>query len=60
MKIKNAQDMRSQNISPVQAGQLASELAQDLLQLASFQVCLQEEYKHMLELSLSGSKLLPD
>jgi len=50
--------MRAQKLSPLQAGQLASELAQDLLELASFQARLQEEYKYMLELSLStnGSK----
>ena len=49
--------MRSQNLSPLQAGQLASQLAQDLLQLATFQARLQEEYKYMLELSLSASGL---
>jgi len=56
-KIRNIQNIRSQNLSPLQAGQLASELAQDLLQLATFQACLQEEYKYMLELSLSASRL---
>jgi hypothetical protein len=56
IKIKNIRDIRTQKLSPLQAGQLASELAQDLLELASFQACLQEEYKYMLELSLSGSK----
>ena len=48
--------MRTQNLSPLQARQLASELAQDLLDLASFQDHLQEEYKYMLELSLSRSE----
>lgn len=56
MRIKNVQYMRSQKLSPLQAGQLASELAQDLLELASFQAHLQEEYNYMLELSLSRSK----
>jgi len=58
MKIRTIQDIRAQKLSPLQAGQLASELAQDLLELASFQACLQEEYRYMLELSLSanGSK----
>jgi len=58
IKIRTIQDMRAQKLSPLQAGQLASELAQDLLELASFQARLQEEYKYMLELSLStnGSK----
>lgn len=54
-KIRNIQDMRTQNLSPLQAGQLASELAQDLLELATFQACLQDEYMYMLELSLSTS-----
>jgi hypothetical protein len=58
MKIRNVQYMRTQKLSPLQAGQIASELEQDLLELASFQASLQEEYKYMLELSLSGSKLL--
>jgi hypothetical protein len=56
MKIRNIQDSRAQKLSPLQAGQLASKLAQDLLELASFQAHLQEEYKYMLELSLSGLK----
>jgi len=55
MKIRNIQDIRTQKLSPLQAGQLASELARDLLELATFQACLQEEYKYMLELSLSAS-----
>jgi hypothetical protein len=56
VKIKKIQDMRTQELSPTQAGQLASELAQDLLELSSFQASLKEEYNYMLELSLSGSK----
>jgi hypothetical protein len=55
VKLGNIRDKRTQNLSPLQAGQLASELAQDLLELSTFQVCLQEEYKYMLELSLSAS-----
>src|ERR1700679_3842447 len=54
--IKNIQDIRSQNLSPLQAGQLASELAQDLKELAYLQASLQEEHEYMLKLSLSGSK----
>jgi hypothetical protein len=55
MKIRNIQDKRTQKLSPLQAGQLASELAQDLLELATIQASLQEEYIYMLELSLSAS-----
>ena len=36
MKIEKVKHMRSQKLSPIQAGHLASELAQDLLELASF------------------------
>lgn len=54
VKIRNIQDIRTQKLTPLQAGQFASDLAQDLLELATFQACLQEEYKYMLELSLSA------
>ena len=52
MKAKKIKNLRTQKLSRHQAGQLASQLAQDMLEVASFQACLKEEYSYMLELSL--------
>jgi uncharacterized protein YjaZ len=51
MKLKKIKNMRTQKLSPIQAGLLASQLAQDLQEVASFQACLKEEHRYMLELS---------
>lgn len=55
MKVQKIKNMRSQKLSRLQAGRLASQLAQDLLDVNSFQACLKEEYMYMLELSLLES-----
>lgn len=51
-KVKKIKNMRSQKLSRLQAGRLASQLAQDLLEVNSFKACLKEEHRYMLELSL--------
>ena len=56
-KAKKIKSIWTQKISRLQAGYLASQLAQDLSVVASFQACLEEEYRYMRELSLFGAWL---